>query len=189
MYLRHEAKLEQSERQAFYLINLIISLAFKIHLRHRNASQSSSLVTWKSQDALTCKLKGVYTPITLTFLALPHLQPGTMFWWNRNLDLKRKTSQLHFFSKCPQTKVSHCRLLQADLSDLRYSLHPSPNNTGKEELALKAKRYFNITDKILRGLLSTQSYSKLRGHRESFSFYMKHVYKAPHHVRHTHPPS
>lgn len=32
MYLRHEAKLEQSERRAFYLINLIILLAFKIHL-------------------------------------------------------------------------------------------------------------------------------------------------------------
>lgn len=79
MYLRHEAKLEQSERQAFYLINLIMSLAFKINLRHRNASQSSSLVTWKSQDALTCELKGVYTPITLMFLALPHLQPGTIF--------------------------------------------------------------------------------------------------------------
>lgn len=79
MYLRHEAKLEQSERQAFYLINLIILLAFKIHLRQRNASQSSSLVTWKSQDALTYKLKGVYTPTTLTLLALLHLQPGTMF--------------------------------------------------------------------------------------------------------------
>lgn len=79
MYLRHEAKLEQSERQAFYLINLIILLAFKIHLRHRNASQSSSLVTWKSQDALTCKLKGVYTTTTLTFPAVLHLQPGTMF--------------------------------------------------------------------------------------------------------------
>lgn len=48
-------------------------------LRHRNASQSSSVVTWKSQDALTCKFKGVYTPTTLTFLALLHLQPGTMF--------------------------------------------------------------------------------------------------------------
>lgn len=80
MYLRHEAKLEQSERQAFYLINLIILLAFKIHLRQRNASPSSSLVgSWKSQDALTYKLKGVYTPTTLTLLALLHLQPGTMF--------------------------------------------------------------------------------------------------------------
>lgn len=90
MYLRHEAKLEQSERQAFYLINLIISLAFKIHLRHRNASQSSSLVTQKSQDALTCKLKGVYTPTTLTFPALLHPQPGTMLWWNRKLHFLKK---------------------------------------------------------------------------------------------------
>lgn len=36
-YVRHEAKREQSERRACCLIDLSISLAFQIHLRHRNA--------------------------------------------------------------------------------------------------------------------------------------------------------
>lgn len=118
MYLRREAKLEQSEGWAFDLINLIILLAFEIHLRHRNASQSSSLVTWKSQDALTCKLKGVYTP------ASPAFNLELCFNGTEILIFKRKPGQLHFFNKPPQTKASLCRLLQADLSELRALLSP-----------------------------------------------------------------
>lgn len=174
MYLRHEAKPEQSERQAFYLINLIISLAFKIHLRHRNASQSSSLVTWKSQDTLTCKLKGVYTPTSLTFLSLLSLQPRTTFWWNRELDFLWKTSKSYFFIKIPRQKQVTEDSFKQLLVICMTSLIPNEWHR-KKELAPKARRYFNIIGIILWGSLSPQSYSELNEYRSLFFLDMKHL--------------
>lgn len=99
---------------------------------HRNASQSSSPVTWKSQDALTCKLKGGYTPITLTFLALPHLQPRTVFWWNRNLHFQEKNKSTAFLQYIsPDTTES----LQTQISVIcMMSLTPKLMTPGKKNI-------------------------------------------------------
>lgn len=118
VYLRHEAKPEQSETWAFYLINLP---GIQIESQTlRCSSYLKRIILWF--QCFNMQVRKCSYPTTLTSV-LTHLQHGTKFWWKRKL--KRKTSQqCSSSSRSPQSEVSHCRLLLADLGDLHDFLNP-----------------------------------------------------------------
>lgn len=121
----------------------------------------------------------VTTPITPTFLALPHLQPWTVFCWNINLHFQEKNKSTAFLQHMsPDTTES----LQAQISVI-CMMFLTPNQWHRERTPPEARRYFTITGIILRELLSAQSYCKLAGHMSSFFLYMRHICKVPYHLR------